>query len=55
MEVNKLEAASAGVPREVIERAASVLNRMGNNQQIDRLSSAAISAQDQQYKVQDNF
>ncbi|XP_057980785.1 DNA mismatch repair protein MSH5 [Malania oleifera] len=40
----------AGVPKEVIERAASVSNAVGNNKQIERLCSEKIQAQDEQYK-----
>ncbi|KAL7087942.1 hypothetical protein ACP275_13G098900 [Erythranthe tilingii] len=40
----------AGVPEEVIKRAASVLLTIGNNTNIERLLHENISAQDQQYK-----
>ncbi|XP_028069477.1 DNA mismatch repair protein MSH5-like [Camellia sinensis] len=41
----------AGVPEEVIKRAASLLNAIGNNNHVDRLCNDKISAQDRQYKV----
>ncbi|KAL7249244.1 hypothetical protein ACSBR1_011405 [Camellia fascicularis] len=40
----------AGVPEEVIKRAASLLNAIGNNNHVDRLCNDKISAQDRQYK-----
>ncbi|KAG6689712.1 hypothetical protein I3842_11G188800 [Carya illinoinensis] len=40
----------AGVPGEVIKRAALVLDAIGNNKHIERLCNKNISAQDQQYK-----
>ncbi|KAG7957658.1 hypothetical protein I3843_11G186700 [Carya illinoinensis] len=40
----------AGVPGEVIKRAAFVLDAIGNNKHIERLCNKNISAQDQQYK-----
>ncbi|KAL7217925.1 hypothetical protein ACSBR2_011199 [Camellia fascicularis] len=40
----------AGVPEEVIKRAASLLNSIGNNNHVDRLCNDKISAQDRQYK-----
>lgn len=40
-----------GVPEEVIKRAASVLDVLGNNKHIERVCTGEISAQDQQYKV----
>ncbi|THG06273.1 hypothetical protein TEA_006048 [Camellia sinensis var. sinensis] len=41
---------SYGVPEEVIKRAASLLNAIGNNNHVDRLCNDKISAQDRQYK-----
>ncbi|GFZ07409.1 MUTS-homologue 5 [Actinidia rufa] len=41
----------AGIPEEVIKRAASVLDAIGNNKQVERVCNDEISAQDQQYKV----
>ncbi|PSR95594.1 DNA mismatch repair protein [Actinidia chinensis var. chinensis] len=41
----------AGIPEEVIKRAASVLDAIGNNKQVERMCNDEISAQDQQYKV----
>ncbi|XP_048235467.1 DNA mismatch repair protein MSH5 isoform X5 [Ricinus communis] len=40
----------AGVPEEVIRRAAIVLDTIGNNSRIDRLCNENISTQDQQCK-----
>ncbi|KAG2682312.1 hypothetical protein I3760_11G186000 [Carya illinoinensis] len=40
----------AGVPGEVIKRAAFVLDAIGNNKHVERLCNKNISAQDQQYK-----
>ncbi|PKI74197.1 hypothetical protein CRG98_005435 [Punica granatum] len=40
----------AGLPKEVIDRAASILGSPGNNQTIDRVHNERIFAQDQQYK-----
>ncbi|KAL3636963.1 MutS protein msh5 [Castilleja foliolosa] len=40
----------AGVPEDVIKRAASVLLAIGENKNVGRLSNENISAQDQQYK-----
>ncbi|KAI8557566.1 hypothetical protein RHMOL_Rhmol04G0020400 [Rhododendron molle] len=40
----------AGVPEEVIKRAASVLDAIGNNKHVERVCTGGISAQDQQYK-----
>ncbi|KAE9456617.1 hypothetical protein C3L33_11571, partial [Rhododendron williamsianum] len=40
----------AGVPEEVIKRAASVLDAIGNNKHVERMCTGEISAQDQQYK-----
>ncbi|KAA8523663.1 hypothetical protein F0562_010086 [Nyssa sinensis] len=40
----------AGVPEEVIKRAAFVLDAIGNNKHVERLCNVKISAQDQQYK-----
>ncbi|KAI4314224.1 hypothetical protein L6164_027157 [Bauhinia variegata] len=40
----------AGVPEEVIMRAAFVLDAIANNKHIERLSNEKISTQDQQYK-----
>ncbi|KAG5551055.1 hypothetical protein RHGRI_009472 [Rhododendron griersonianum] len=39
-----------GVPEEVIKRAASVLDAIGNNKHVERMCTGEISAQDQQYK-----
>ncbi|OWM67424.1 hypothetical protein CDL15_Pgr019884 [Punica granatum] len=41
---------SYGLPKEVIDRAASILGSPGNNQTIDRVHNERIFAQDQQYK-----
>ncbi|KAL2472956.1 DNA mismatch repair protein MSH5 [Forsythia ovata] len=41
----------AGVSEEVIKRAACILDSIGNNKNIERISSEDISAQDQLYKV----
>ncbi|KAF5947282.1 hypothetical protein HYC85_013239 [Camellia sinensis] len=41
----------AGVPEEVIKRAASLLNATGNNNHVNRLCNDKISAQDRQYKI----
>ncbi|KAJ7960788.1 DNA mismatch repair protein MSH5 [Quillaja saponaria] len=40
----------AGVPDEVIKRAAFVLDAIGNNKRVERLCNKNISEQDQQYK-----
>ncbi|KAL2523708.1 DNA mismatch repair protein MSH5 [Abeliophyllum distichum] len=40
----------AGVSEEVIKRAACILDSIGNNKNIERISSEDISAQDQLYK-----
>ncbi|KAF7112242.1 hypothetical protein RHSIM_RhsimUnG0249000 [Rhododendron simsii] len=40
----------AGVPEEVIKRAATVLDALVNNKHVERLCTSEISAQDQQYK-----
>ncbi|XP_056173491.1 DNA mismatch repair protein MSH5 isoform X3 [Syzygium oleosum] len=40
----------AGLPKEVIRRAALMQDVIGNNQPVDRLCNENISAQDQQYK-----
>ncbi|KAL3733471.1 hypothetical protein ACJRO7_022920 [Eucalyptus globulus] len=40
----------AGLPKEVIRRAALLQEVMGNNQPVDRLCNEKISAQDQRYK-----
>ncbi|KAF8009141.1 hypothetical protein BT93_J0203 [Corymbia citriodora subsp. variegata] len=40
----------AGLPKEVIRRAALMQEVIGNNQPVDRLCNENISAQDQQYK-----
>ncbi|KAJ4975332.1 hypothetical protein NE237_000438 [Protea cynaroides] len=40
----------AGVPEEVVRRAAVVLEATGTNRQIERLCNEKISARDQQYK-----
>lgn len=40
----------AGLPKEVIRRAALLQEVMGNNQPVDRLCNENISAQDQRYK-----
>ncbi|KAM7498900.1 hypothetical protein LguiA_023314 [Lonicera macranthoides] len=40
----------AGVPEEVIRRAAFVLDAIVNNKHVERLCNEKISAQDQQYK-----
>ncbi|XP_031384253.1 DNA mismatch repair protein MSH5-like [Punica granatum] len=40
----------AGVLKEVIDRAASILGSPGNNQTIDRMHYERVLAQDQQYK-----
>uniref|UniRef100_A0A7C9AMX9 DNA mismatch repair protein MSH5 n=2 Tax=Opuntia streptacantha TaxID=393608 RepID=A0A7C9AMX9_OPUST len=40
----------AGVPIDVVKRAAVVLDAIGNSQHVERLSNENIEAQDQQYK-----
>ncbi|PKI77547.1 hypothetical protein CRG98_002153 [Punica granatum] len=45
-----LHCALAGVLKEVIDRAASILGSPGNNQTIDRMHNERILAQDQQCK-----
>eukprot|EP00268_Persea_americana_P019471 TRINITY_DN19974_c0_g1_i17.p1 TRINITY_DN19974_c0_g1~~TRINITY_DN19974_c0_g1_i17.p1 ORF type:complete len:592 (+),score=116.72 TRINITY_DN19974_c0_g1_i17:704-2479(+) len=40
----------AGVPEEVLERASTILDAIGNNKNIGRLCSENILAKDQQYK-----
>ncbi|KAK4795156.1 hypothetical protein SAY86_013150 [Trapa natans] len=40
----------AGVPKEVIDRAASILSSIGNNQVIARIQNGRFLAQDQQYQ-----
>lgn len=44
----------AGLPKEVIRRAALMQEVIGNNQPVDRLCNENISAQDQLYKVLDS-
>ena len=41
----------AGVPEKVIKRAASVLEAIAQNKQVERLCDESISAQDQLYMV----
>jgi hypothetical protein len=43
--------AYVGVPEEVIQRAAFVLDAIGNDKHVERLCDENISTQDQQYKV----
>ncbi|XP_058210844.1 DNA mismatch repair protein MSH5 isoform X6 [Rhododendron vialii] len=45
-----LQKSMVGVPEEVIKRAASVLDALGNNKHVERVCTSEISAQDQQYK-----
>ncbi|XP_021824830.1 DNA mismatch repair protein MSH5-like [Prunus avium] len=40
----------AGVPEEVIKRAAFILEALGNNEHVERLCNESVSAQDQQYQ-----
>ena len=40
-----------GVLEEVIQRAAFVLDALGNDNHVERLCNENISSQDQQYKV----
>ncbi|CAB4308292.1 unnamed protein product [Prunus armeniaca] len=40
----------AGVPEEVIKRAAFILEALGNNEHVERLCNENVSAQDQQYQ-----
>ena len=40
-----------GVLEEVIQRAAFVLDALGNDKHVERLCNENISSQDQQYKV----
>ncbi|CAJ1971414.1 unnamed protein product [Sphenostylis stenocarpa] len=40
----------AGVPEEIVKRAAAVLEAVSNNNHVERLSNENISAQDRQYK-----
>lgn len=40
----------AGVPEDVIKRAACILDAIGNNKHVERLCNERISAQDQLYK-----
>ncbi|CAK9139665.1 unnamed protein product [Ilex paraguariensis] len=40
----------AGVPEEVIKRAAIVLDAIGNNKHVERLCNEKITTEDQQYK-----
>ncbi|GMH05755.1 hypothetical protein Nepgr_007595 [Nepenthes gracilis] len=41
----------AGVPEDLITRAASILDAIGNNKHVERLCNEQLTAQDQQYKV----
>ncbi|XP_039170674.1 DNA mismatch repair protein MSH5 isoform X2 [Eucalyptus grandis] len=45
----------AGLPKEVIRRAALLQEVKGNNQPVDRLCNENISAQDQRYKAVDKM
>ncbi|XP_055807386.1 DNA mismatch repair protein MSH5 isoform X4 [Solanum dulcamara] len=45
----------AGLPHEVITRAALILDTLTNDNQVERLGSENIIAQDQQYKVEFHF
>lgn len=40
----------AGVPEEVIKRAAIVLDAVGNNKKVERICNDKLSANDQQYR-----
>lgn len=40
----------AGVPEEIIKRAAAVLDAISNNNHVERLCNENVSAQDRQYK-----
>lgn len=45
----------AGVPHEIIKRAAAVLDAVSKNNCVERLCNENISAQDDQYKVSFQF
>jgi len=45
----------AGVPEEIVKRAAAVLDTVSNNNHVERLCNENISAQDRQCKVKFQF